>query len=504
MTTSGYLLQMKNISKFFPGVHALDSVHLDVKRGEVHALMGENGAGKSTLMKCLIGIQPVSSGEIIFDGKKLPAHYTTAEALSWGISMIHQELSPVAERPIMENIWLGREPLYRTGLVNHKKMYEMTKNVLEQVNLKEDPKTKVGALTVAKMQMIEIAKAISYDAKLIIMDEPTSALTDREIEKLFEVIRKLKNEGKSIIYITHKLDEIAQITDSVSIFRDGHFIATHATKDLSMEQMITEMVGRTVGTMFPKIPCPIGEEILSVENLSDGKHFFDVSFSLRKGEILGLAGLVGAGRTEIIETIFGIRRAVSGTVKINGKEVHIKKPRDAIKQKIALLTEDRRLSGIFPVLPVSDNMIMAHIDHYINKFGFLSKAGILHDCSNYVQSIEIKTPGIGQQIQFLSGGNQQKVLIARWLLTEPDILFLDEPTRGIDVGAKAEIHKFISMLAGQGKAIIMVSSEMPEILGMSDRIVVVAEGRITGILENNNLTQDTIMAYASNKADLAV
>ena len=256
--------------------------------------------------------------------------------------------------------------------------------------------------------------------------------------------------------------------------------------------------------MFPKIPCPIGEEILSVEGLSDGRHFTDVSFSLRKGEILGLAGLVGAGRTEIIETIFGIRRTVAGTVKINGKPVQIKNPRDAIKHKIALLTEDRRLSGIFPVLPVSDNIVISNINRYINRFGLLHKKNILKDCSEYVRSIEIKTPGVGQQIQFLSGGNQQKVLIARWLLTEPDILFLDEPTRGIDVGAKAEIHRFISMLAGQGKAIIMVSSEMPEILGMSDRIVVVAEGHVTGILENKNLTQDTIMAYASNKADLAV
>ena len=504
MSDGNYILQMKNISKLFPGVRALDSVHLDVKRGEVHALMGENGAGKSTLMKCLIGIQPVSSGEIIFDGKQLPQYYTTAEALSWGISMIHQELSPVAERPIMENIWLGREPLYRTGLVNHKKMYEMTKAVLEQVHLQEDPKTKVGSLTVAKMQMVEIAKAVSYDAKLIIMDEPTSALTDRERDQLFSVIRKLKSENKSIIYITHKLDEIAQIADTVSIFRDGHFIASHAAKDLPMEQMITEMVGRPVDTMFPKIPCPIGDEILSVEGLSDGRHFTDVSFSLRKGEILGLAGLVGAGRTEIIETIFGIRRAVAGTVKINGKPVQIKNPRDAIKHKIALLTEDRRLSGIFPVLPVSDNIVISNINHYINRFGLLNKKNILKDCSEYVRSIEIKTPGVGQQIQFLSGGNQQKVLIARWLLTEPDILFLDEPTRGIDVGAKAEIHRFISMLAGQGKAIIMVSSEMPEILGMSDRIVVIAEGHVTGILENKNLTQDTIMAYASNKADLAV
>ncbi|EFW37605.1 sugar ABC transporter ATP-binding protein [Treponema phagedenis] len=504
MSENEYILQMNNISKFFPGVRALDDVHLHVKRGEVHALMGENGAGKSTLMKCLIGIQPVTSGEIIFDGKTLPLQYSPAEALSWGISMIHQELSPVAERPIMENIWLGREPLNKFGLVNHKKMYEMTEDILQQVDLSENPKTKVGALTVAKIQMVEIAKAISYDAKLIIMDEPTSALTDREIEKLFEVITKLKSEGKSIIYITHKLDEISRITDSVSIFRDGKFIATHDTKKLSMEQMITEMVGRSVNNMFPKIPCEQGEEILSVENLSDGKHFSDVSFSLRKGEILGIAGLVGSGRTEIIETIFGIRPATSGTIKIAGEEIRIKNPRDAIKHKIALLTEDRRLSGIFPVLSVSDNIIMSHIDSYINKLGILNKKNILKDCIDYIQSINIKTPNMAQQIQFLSGGNQQKVLIARWLLTEPDILILDEPTRGIDVGAKSEIHKFISLLAGQGKAVIMISSEIPEILGMSDKVMVVSEGHVTGILENKNLTQDIIMAYASDKADLLV
>ncbi|QEK03637.1 sugar ABC transporter ATP-binding protein [Treponema phagedenis] len=504
MSENEYILQMNNISKFFPGVRALDDVHLHVKRGEVHALMGENGAGKSTLMKCLIGIQPVTSGEIIFDGKTLPLQYSPAEALSWGISMIHQELSPVAERPIMENIWLGREPLNKFGLVNHKKMYEMTEAILQQVDLSENPKTKVGTLTVAKIQMVEIAKAISYDAKLIIMDEPTSALTDREIEKLFEVITKLKSEGKSIIYITHKLDEISRITDSVSIFRDGKFIATHDTKKLSMEQMITEMVGRSVNNMFPKIPCEQGEEILSVENLSDGKHFSDVSFSLRKGEILGIAGLVGSGRTEIIETIFGIRPATSGTIKIAGEEIRIKNPRDAIKHKIALLTEDRRLSGIFPVLSVSDNIIMSHIDSYINKLGILNKKNILKDCIDYIQSLNIKTPNMAQQIQFLSGGNQQKVLIARWLLTEPDILILDEPTRGIDVGAKSEIHKFISLLAGQGKAVIMISSEIPEILGMSDKVMVVSEGHVTGILENKNLTQDIIMAYASDKADLLV
>ncbi|MEI8201303.1 MAG: sugar ABC transporter ATP-binding protein [Eubacteriales bacterium] len=493
-----YVLEMKNIVKTFPGVKALKGVDFSVGRGEVHALVGENGAGKSTLMKCLIGIHAPTSGEIYYKGE-LQTGKNTAEMLKTGISMIHQELNPVATRSIMENIWLGREPLNIFGLVDHKKMYEKTKEVLKVINLQEDPKTEMSKLTVAKMQMIEIAKAVSYNADLIIMDEPTSAITDREVNQLFTVIRKLRSEGRSIIYISHKLDEIFEITDKVTVMRDGEFIGTVDTKDLKIETMINMMVGRNVDDMFPKIDCPIGEVVLEVNHLASGKFFKDVSFTARKGEILGVAGLVGAGRTEIIETIFGIRRKDAGEILINGKKVNIRSSQEAIANGMALLTEDRRETGIFPMLSVSFNTMIANIKTYVGKTHLLNKRAIISDCKQYAKAIQIKTPSLSQRVENLSGGNQQKVLIARWLLTSPQILFLDEPTRGIDVGAKAEIHKIITKLAGEGKTIIMISSEMPEVMGMSDRIMVVHDGKITGILENDKkLTQEILMAYVAN------
>ncbi len=496
MSENEYILQMKNIVKTFPGVQALRGVEFAVKKGEIHALLGENGAGKSTLMKCLAGIHPPTSGEIIFDGKKLGI-YNTAQALKMGISMIHQELNPVVHRPIMENIWLGREPLNKFGLVDHDKMYQMSVDVLKDVELEEDPREEMGQLTVAKMQMVEIAKAISYEAKLIIMDEPTSALTNKEVLQLFKVMKRLKSLGKSIIYISHKLDEIFAITDRLTVYRDGEYIGTENTSDITTEKMINMMVGRDVDEMFPKVTCPIGDVKLEVKNLSHEKFFKDVSFSLRKGEILGFAGLVGAGRTEVIETVFGLRKKISGEILIEGKKVDITNSRDAIKNKMALLTEDRRASGIFPTLSVKDNMSMANLSSFSSKLGMLLKKKIEEFCSSFVKKIQIKTPSMEQRIINLSGGNQQKVLVARWLLTEPDILFLDEPTRGIDVGAKAEIHKIVTKLAGEGKSIIMISSELPEVLGMSDRIVVMHEGNVTAILENNEkLTQEVVMDYA--------
>ncbi len=496
MSENEYILQMKNIVKTFPGVQALRGVEFAVKKGEIHALLGENGAGKSTLMKCLAGIHPPTSGEIIFDGKKLGI-YNTAQALKMGISMIHQELNPVVHRPIMENIWLGREPLNKFGLVDHDKMYQMSVDVLKDVELEEDPREEMGQLTVAKMQMVEIAKAISYEAKLIIMDEPTSALTNKEVLQLFKVMKRLKSLGKSIIYISHKLDEIFAITDRLTVYRDGEYIGTENTSDITTEKMINMMVGRDVDEMFPKVTCPIGDVKLEVKNLSHEKFFKDVSFSLRKGEILGFAGLVGAGRTEVIETVFGLRKKISGEILIEGKKVDITNSRDAIKNKMALLTEDRRASGIFPTLSVKDNMSMANLSSFSSKLGMLLKKKIEEFCSSFVKKIQIKTPSMEQRIINLSGGNQQKVLVARWLLTEPDILFLDEPTRGIDVGAKAEIHKIVTKLAGEGKSIIMISSELPEVLGMSDRIVVMHEGNVTAILENNEkLTQEIVMDYA--------
>lgn len=490
------LLRMENISKSFPGVKALKNVNMVVNEGEVHALVGENGAGKSTLMKCLIGIYPQTDGKIWFDGRYIE-NYNTREALDMHIAMIHQELSPVEARPIMENIWLGREPRNSLGLIDHKKMYDMTVKALEMIDVKENPKTLMQDLTVAKKQMIEIAKAVSYDAKLIIMDEPTSALTGSEVQQLFKVVKKLKSEGKAIIYISHKLDEIFEICDTITVFRDGDLIGTKPTSEMKMEEMITMMVGREVKDLYPKVYSDIGETILEVKDLCKKDSFKDINFNLRRGEILGFAGLVGAGRTEVMETLFGAKNYDSGKILIKGNEVNIDHPTKAISNGIALLTEDRRGTGIFPMLSVHYNMICSNINSY-SKNGFLNLKKMDEDAKRSISSIRIKTPSLSTPIMNLSGGNQQKVLIARWLLNQPDILILDEPTKGIDVGAKAEIYNIISELASVGKSVIMVSSELPEILGMSDRVVVMREGHINAILDNKDLTQETIMRYATD------
>lgn len=497
MDKTKYLLRMVNIVKTFPGVKALKGVDLNVGYGEIHALVGENGAGKSTLMKCLLGIYPATSGQIYFDGK-LIKNYNTATALNIGISMIHQELNTILYRPIMENIWTGREPLNKFGLVDHKKMYDMTKKLLKEIELDEDPMTLAVNLTVAKMQLVEIAKAISYDAKLIIMDEPTSALPTREVEQLFKIMRKLKAEGKSIIYISHRLDEIHEITDKITVLRDGQFIGTDDTNKMDIDKLIKMMVGREIDELFPKTICDIGEVLLEVKNLTNYRHFKDVSFTVRRGEILGIAGLVGSGRTEIIESIFGILSHSSGEILINGKKVDIKNPKEAIDNKMALLTEDRRMTGIFPMLDIEFNLTLANICEYVNNYKLLNHKKLRKDCNHYIDAISIKTPSPKHKMENLSGGNQQKVLVAKWLLTNPDILFLDEPTRGIDVGAKAEIHKLVSMLAGQGKCIVMVSSELPVVMGMSDRIMIIHEGRVTDIIDNNKeVTQEMLMEYAT-------
>lgn len=499
MAETEYILEATNIVKDFPGVHALKGVDLKVKKGEILALVGENGAGKSTLMKCILGIYEPTSGEIIFDGihrKK----YTTVDALKMGISMIQQELSPIEHRPIMENIWIGREPVNKMGIVNHREMYKRTKELLASVGLNEDPKTLVKDISVAKQQMVEIAKAISYDAKLIIMDEPTSAISGTEIAELFSIIRKLKNEGKSIIYISHKLDEIYTISDRVVILRDGEFIGSYDTDKIEINNMIEMMVGRKVDDFFPKTKCDIGAVKMKVVGLSSGKKFQNVSFDLKRGEILGFAGLIGAGRTEVIETIFGLRKKTAGRIFIDDKEVHIQSPSDAIKNGMAFITEDRRLNGIFPVLSVKVNLIIANLDHLINNVHLLSNKKIVLKCLEYIKALQVKTPSEEQLIMNLSGGNQQKVLVGRWLMTNPEILFVDEPTRGIDVATKAEIHRLISELAGQGKSIVMVSSELPEIIGMSDRVAVMNEGSLTAILDNTNkLAQEEIMKFAALK-----
>ncbi|MDR1956032.1 MAG: sugar ABC transporter ATP-binding protein [Treponema sp.] len=496
-----YLLEMRNIVKTFPGVQALRGVNLQVRPGEIHALMGENGAGKSTLMKCIAGIYKPTEGTIFFDGA-VREGYTPQEALKMGISMIHQELSPVLFRPIMENVWLGREPLGRFGLVDHKKMYDMTKEVLKEIELDEDPASPMANLTVAKMQMVEIAKAVSHNAKLIIMDEPTSALAEKEIKQLFIIMRKLKSQGKSVIFISHKLDEIYEITDRITIYRDGTYIGSENTRDITVDRLITMMVGRNVDELFPKVPCPIGDVRLEVKHLSNRKYFKDVSFTVRKGEIFGIAGLVGAGRSEVVETIFGMRPHTEGEIYINGEKVEIKKPEDAIAHGMAWLTEDRRRSGIFPMLTIHLNIAIATIPKYLNKIGIINRVALNKSCHEYVKKIQVKTPSLYQHVENLSGGNQQKVLVARWLMTDPEILFLDEPTRGIDVGTKSEIHRIITKLAGEGKSIVMISSELPEVMGMSDRIMVMHQGKVTGIVENRkDLTQEELMAYATNTAD---
>ncbi len=499
MAEEQYLLMMKDIVKEFPGVKALKGVELNVKRGEVHAVIGENGAGKSTLMKCLIGIHEPTCGEIIFEGKPVTIK-RTHDALNMGISMIHQELSPVEHRSISENIWLGREPRTKLGLVDHKKMAEMTEELLKEIDLDEKPLTLVHDLTVAKVQMLEIAKAISYDAKIIIMDEPTSSLTNREVKTLFALIRQLKALGKSIIFISHKLEEVKEISDRVSVYRDGEYVGTRVTKDTDIMEMIRLMVGRNLTELFPKTPCEIKETTLEVKNLTSEGVFENVSFSVRRGEILGISGLVGAKRTEVIEAIFGLRKLQKGTIEIKGEPVVINSPGSALRHGLAFLTEDRRLTGIFPVLNVMHNVVVSSMTQCLGKSRLFSHRKARTFTEDFVEMIDIKTPTIEQTISNLSGGNQQKVLIARWLMTQPEILFLDEPTRGIDVGSKSEIHRLMSELVGQGKSVVMVSSELPEIMGMSDRIVVMHEGRVSGIIENTpDLTQDELMLYATGQ-----
>jgi inositol transport system ATP-binding protein len=486
---------MENITKTFPGVKALDNVQLEVKRGTVHAVMGENGAGKSTLMKVIIGIHQPNEGKIIFKGKEIKVE-NTSWALNNGISMIHQELSPVPHMTVAENIFLGREPLGFLKLVDHKKMYSDTKALFDDLNIDINPQEKMANLSIANQQMVEIAKAISYNSDLVIMDEPTSAITESEVEHLFKMIRRLKENNVGIIYITHKMDEVFQISDYVTVLRDGQYIGTKHSDDTNNQELISMMVGRNLGQMFEKEHSEIGEIKLKVEHLSNAEWFDDVSFDVRRGEIFGIAGLMGAGRTELMETVFGVRPKESGKIYIDGQEVDIQQPSDAISHNMALLTEDRKSTGLYLVHSVRDNMMIANIDKYLKK-GFLQRKLIEEDCEKEVDILDIKTPSLDQQIMNLSGGNQQKVLISRWLLTKPDILILDEPTRGIDVGAKAEIHKLMSALAKEGKTVIMISSELPEILGMSDRIMVMHEGKESGIITRDEATQEKILHLAT-------
>ena len=501
MSDPTYVLEMRGISKGFPGVQALDDVTLKVKPGTVHALMGENGAGKSTLMKCLFGIYQPDAGTIVLGGKEV-SFANSKQALNSGISMIHQELLPIPFRSVMENLWLGRYPTRGIGpfqLVDHKKMEADTVKLFNELHMDLDPKIWVTHLSVSKVQSIEIAKAVSYQSRVIIMDEPTSSLTENEVGHLFEIIRKLRADGVSIIYISHKMEEILQISDEVTIMRDGRQVGTYPSAELTTDIIINKMVGRDLTHRFPPRSNVPGEVLMRVEGFTspNPKSFKDVSFELRKGEILGVSGLVGAQRTELMEAIFGMRHKTAGKIFLHGKEVHIKHPFDAQKLKIALLTEERRATGIFPILPVYENTLMAHWKHYVNKFGLLNLKRGEQDVLDSIKSLRVKTPSSRTLIQNLSGGNQQKVVFSRWLLTEPDILILDEPTRGIDVGAKFEIYTLIAELAQKGKGIIMISSELPEVLGLSDRVMVMCEGRMTGIVSGAEATQETIMQLST-------
>ena len=489
------LLEMDGISKAFPGVRALDGVQLSVRPGSVHALMGENGAGKSTLMKILIGMYQPDSGTIRFRGKPGRFH-SVSEALRAGVSMIHQELCPVPHLTVAENIFLGREPTYAfTFWVHGQNMVRDARELFKQLEVSIDPRCKMKDLSMANTQMVEIAKAISYNSDLIIMDEPTSAITQKEIAHLFQIIGALKDRGVAIIYISHKLDEIFSIADQVTVLRDGRYVETVSIQDVDRDGLIQMMVGRELENMFPKQEVPIGPVLMEVRNLTREKAFRDVSFQVHRGEILGIAGLMGAGRTEIVESIFGITPPDSGEILVKGRRMIPTSPRIAIEHGIALLTEDRRLSGLFLSHDVRANMSIASLDKFIRRV-FIDHRQLDRECLDQVQALRIKTPGLDEAVNNLSGGNQQKVLIARWRLTEPDILILDEPTRGVDVGAKAEIHRWMTRLARNGKAIVMISSEMSEILGMSDRILVVHEGQLSGALSRAEATQEKIMRFA--------
>ncbi len=497
---SQYILELKNISKEFPGVKALDGVNLSLRPGTVHALMGENGAGKSTLMKCLFGIYTKDTGQVFFNNEEISFN-NPKEAIEGGVAMIHQELQPVPKMTIAENLFLGNYPLNKFKMVDHEAMNNQTVELLKLVGLNMPPTTLLGELTVSQMQLVEIAKALAYDAKVVIMDEPTSSLTGSEVVKLFEIIKALTYKGIAIIYISHKMDEIMEISNDITILRDGTYIGTWPVEEMDNQKIISRMVGRELKSLFPdKTNKPQDEVVLKVENLSSPNplSFQDCSFELRKGEVLGVGGLVGAQRTELMEAIYGLRDIQSGGKIIHqGKEINIKRPQDAIRDGIALVTEDRRHNGIFGVLSVKDNVAIASIDQYVKPNGLLDGKAIDEVVDKSIDRLTIRTPNSAAKIQNLSGGNQQKVILSRWLANNPDILILDEPTRGIDVGAKYEIYEIIDDMAKEGRSIIVISSEMPELLGVSDRIMVMAEGRVSGVLDKKEATQEKIMTLAT-------
>jgi methyl-galactoside transport system ATP-binding protein len=501
MTAPDTILEMVDISKSFPGVKALDAVSLRVESGTVHALMGENGAGKSTLMKCLFGIHAPDTGRIVIDGKTV-SFSSSRQAIDHGIAMIHQELLPVPHRSVMENIWLGRFPVRRFGplkLVDHAEMLRLTKALFEDLRIDIDPLTWAMSLSAPKLQLMEIARAVSQGAKIIIMDEPTSSLTEHDASRLFEIIGRLKRDGVAVIYISHRMEEILRIADLVTILRDGRVVGAYPSSELTTDLIIKRMVARDLTHRFPPRQNRPGEVVLRATGLTSGdeRSFRDVSFELRRGEILGVSGLVGAQRTELMEALFGLHPIAKGRVLLGEAEVRIQSPADAIRHKMAFLTEERRATGIFPMLSVTDNMMSAGWSGYRRAAGLLDLRRAERDVARSVEMLKIKTSGTRALMQSLSGGNQQKVIVARWLLTGPEILILDEPTRGVDVGAKYEIHSIIAELAERGKSILLISSELPELLGMSDRIMVMCAGRVTGILDSERTSPEQIMRLST-------
>ncbi|MBU6953067.1 MULTISPECIES: sugar ABC transporter ATP-binding protein [unclassified Hahella] len=491
-----YVLEVANVRKEFPGVVALDNVSLRIRPGTVHALMGENGAGKSTLMKIIAGIYQPDKGQVLLRGEPVRLE-KPLDAQEAGIAMIHQELLLMNPMTVAENIWIRREPKGRFGLIDHDEMRRRTQDLFDRLNISLDPDAEISELSVANRQMVEIAKAVSFNSDVLIMDEPTSAITETEVAHLFEIIRDLRAKGIGIVYITHKMNELFEIADEFSVFRDGQYIGTHLSSNVTRDDIIRMMVGREVSQMFPKEEVALGDVVLSVKNLSREGVFRNVSFDVRAGEIVGFAGLVGSGRSNVAEALFGVAPADGGAIQINGEFVQIKSPNEAIQHGMAFLTEDRKETGCFLPLTIQENIQSAVLHQkFVNK-GFVAEAELAKEAVEICNKLRVKTPGMDEVIENLSGGNQQKVLIGRWLLTHPKILILDEPTRGIDVGAKAEIHSLITQLAHKGVAVVMISSELPEILGMSDRVVVMHEGRVTGILDRAEADQVKIMDLAA-------
>jgi len=492
---SDIFLQMNRISKSYPGVQALKDVNFEVARGEIHALVGENGAGKSTLMKILNGVELPNSGEIILRGQ--PASITNPrDAQAQGISIIHQELALIPYLTVGQNIFLGREPKRAGSFVDWPRLYREAQTLLDRLNVEVDARAEVQFLSIAQQQMVEVAKALSLNADMIVMDEPTSSLTDRETEVLFEVMRSLRAENVSLVFISHRMEEVFEISDRVTVLRDGLYVDTKPIAELDESRIVQMMVGRVLGDLYPENDRVQGEVVLEAANLSDGRELKGVDLALRRGEILGISGLVGAGRTALAETLFGIRPAVTGQISLAGQSVRIKSPGQAVQLGMGLVPEDRKLQGLFLNLAVRDNIFISAIKQLLN-FGFINfnKANKL--AQEFVDKLGVRTPGLRQRVRNLSGGNQQKVVIARWLTLNPKVLILDEPTRGIDIGAKAEIHGLMSDLAREGMGVLMISSELPEILGVSDRILVMREGKVTAEFNRDEATQDKIMHAAT-------